>query len=100
MKYLQLKRGNALLGTLQVIDLDQPWFICEFVRASGFESVKPLFDEELALLEGSDNFDIDAWENAYSRIDDLGLQLVPTDGGTPIDEFVLHIDGQEARFRY
>jgi hypothetical protein len=100
MRYLELKRGNVRLGTLQVIDLDQPWFVCEFVSTPDFEDVKPLFDEELALLEESDTFDIEAWEKAYSRIDDLGLQLVPTDSAAPISEFLLHIDGREARFRY
>jgi hypothetical protein len=100
MEYIELKQGELLLGTLETTDLDQPWVICKFTPTPAFEAVKPLFDAELELIEGSDDLEIDAWEMAYSRIDELGLQLVPVNGEPSISEFVLHIDGSEAWFRY
>jgi len=97
MDDFEVRRGKVLLGILRLLDVDQPWFMCEFAPTPDFEDVKPLFDEELRRLEVIDD-DIDAWENAYSRIDELGLQIVPPGGGPPLTEFVLHIEGNRARF--
>jgi hypothetical protein len=100
MEYFELRRAEVLLGTLQVVDVDQPWVICTFAPTNAFDEFRPLFDHELELIEGSDNLDAETWEEAYSHIDELGLQLVPVSGATPITEFLLHIEGSEARFRY
>lgn len=93
---LTLLRGDILLGTLTVTDLDQPWFLCHFAPEAAFEAVKPLFDAELAVLEAED---VDAWESAYLDIEALRLCLVP-DVGEAIDHFLLHINDVEAWFRY
>lgn len=99
-------RGDTLLGTLTVNDLDMPWFWCHFVPETAFATVKPLFDAELAFMEAESqvqsdgvNVDIDAWESAYQEIEALGLCLVP-DVGETIDHFLLHVNGDMAWFRY
>ena len=92
-----LKRGEELLGVLRATRTDFPWVICEFERTASYESVQPLFDEELSLLEADR---MDAWESAYDRINALGLQLIDAKDEMHISEFLLHIRGDEAWFRY
>ncbi len=101
MEVWQLRRGDTLLGTLRVNSVDQPWFIGTFGATPAFEKVRPLFDEELRLLEAERNaFEQDAWEAAYERIDALRLRLVLEEGGEEFDHFLLHIQGCDAWFRY
>ena len=99
MTVLELRRGDVLLGTLHACGSDQPWLVCRFEATAAFEEVRPLFDEELRIMDSMSDLDVDAWERAYGRIDNLGLRLVPADGGDAIDAFLLHIQGQRARFR-
>ncbi len=68
---------------------------CKFEPAASFAELKPLFDDELRLLNRDD---MRAWEEAYEKIRALKLQLV--NGENEIGEFLLHIDGDEAWFRY
>jgi hypothetical protein len=92
-----LKRGEELLGVLRLTGSDFPWVNCEFEPTAAFAGVQPVFQEELRLLE-SDN--MDAWQMAYDEINALGLQLIVARDETVISEFVLHIYGNEASFRY
>jgi len=94
---LHLKRGEELLGVLHRCQPDFPWFMCSFEAGEGFSQVKQFFDEELELLESDE---IDQWEIAYERINALGLKLIDTETNQLIDEFILHIRGTEAWFRY
>jgi hypothetical protein len=102
---LKLMRGDVQLGVLTLYDLDQPWFYCHFEPEPAFEQVRPLFAAEQELLNddsGTDfdeDADEDAWVRAYQDIQRLGLLLIP-DVGEVIDDFLLHIDGTEAWFRY
>ncbi len=102
MSKFALRRGYERLGTLEIVGIDQPWFMCKFEATPAFEPFRPLFDEELKLLEQERDDDKDwaDWETAYSRIDELGLCIGALDGGNDITEFLLHIKGEEARFRY
>jgi hypothetical protein len=93
---LELRRGGDLLGVLSYVGTDMPMFIYRFEPTLRFSEVQPLFDEELRLLNADE---MDAWESAYDKINALGLTLEPTDGGPPIREFILHIEGREAWFR-
>jgi hypothetical protein len=43
---------------------------------------------------------IDEWEAAWDQIAAPALRLEPTDGRGPIVEFLVHIDGEEAWWRY
>jgi hypothetical protein len=84
------------LGRLDSTTLDMPWTYCRFAAGPAFREVAELFATELDLLNRDQ---MDEWMEAYERIDALGLELQPTDGGKPIREFLLHIDGEEAWFR-
>src|SRR5262245_6111313 len=92
-----LMQGEGCLGNLQPSDLGQPWVYSMCTPSAEFESVMTLFEDEVALLNSHEE-DWDAWEKAYQRIEDLGLRLVPQDGGPAIEEFLLHIDGDVACF--
>jgi hypothetical protein len=97
MLELHLKRGEELLGVLHQYDLDQPWFTCKFEPTAGFSQVRHLFQEELELLESDQ---MDEWQIAYERIHALGLKLIDIQSHKEIDDFLLHIQGTEAWFRY
>ena len=94
---LHLKQGGKLLGTLCPYDSDMFWTNCKFESTEAFQKFKPLFDEELRLLEDED---WDKWEEVYNRITSLKLELINLENGKIIDEFLLHIQDDEARLRY
>ena len=97
MEKWTLMIGDSVLGMLTLDDLDMPWLCCHFTPTPSFEQVRPLFVAELEVLEGQ--WDEEQWEKAYAAIVALELRLVGDDGQI-IDEFLLHIDGDTARFRY
>ena len=84
---------------LSKAEVDQPWFICSFSPTAAFEEVKPLFDRELELLNAGDSEE-DAWEEIMGQIDALKLRLTEAENGNNIEEFLLHIQNDEAWFRY
>jgi hypothetical protein len=94
---LQLKRGDELLGILCSYGNDFPWIKCNFERAGSFGEVKSLFEEELRLLDADD---MEAWEICYEQIYALGLRLVDEEDMKEIGEFLLHIRGDKAWFRF
>ena len=89
-------RGKTLLGTLTRTGGDMPWWEGTFEAASGFRTVRSMFDRERELLDADR---MDEWQEAYDKLAD-GLRLEPTDGDEPITEVLLHIDGQQAWWRY
>ena len=93
----QLKQEDILLGTLCSYDLDFPWLLCKFESAEAFKQIKSLFDEERKLLESDD---MEKWEVPYSKIDDLNLRLINQEDKKIISDFLIHIQGDEARIRY
>ena len=97
MPHYYLYRGEWLLGALTHTDDDFPWHNGTFEPAPEFEEVRPLFERELALLNADR---MDEWEAAWGAIASLGLRLVPASAGADIDEFLLHIDGAQAWWRY
>ncbi|MBW3625647.1 MAG: hypothetical protein KY468_19820 [Armatimonadetes bacterium] len=97
MNAWDLMKGDELLGHLDLRNIDQPIFFCTFIPTEAFDRYRPLFEGELALLEEDR---LKEWEAAYQKIDDLGLILRSTENGDTIDDFLLHIDGDEAWFRY
>ena len=90
-------RNGMLLGTLTRTGSDMPWWEGDFAPAPGFDSVRPMFDRERELLDSDD--DMDAWGRAWEELA-VGMVLVPLDGRPPITEFLLHINGREAWWRY
>ena len=98
-----LDRDGTELGTLLVVSVDQPWFICNFEPRSAFESIRPLFDEEFRLLhetpKGDDAERWASWEAAYGRIGALGLRVISKSRNEQYTDPFLHIDGRRAQFR-
>jgi hypothetical protein len=94
---LQLMHGTTVLGTLTKTDVDMPWVQCTFVPTPAFATIQPLFEAEQQAL--TDQNDV-LWEQLYEQIDALGLRLVNQDKGQSIGQFLLHIDGDQAWFRY
>jgi hypothetical protein len=93
----RLYRDQELLGELVVTDPDQPWLNARFHATPAFETVRPLFAEELRLLDAIDD-DYEAWEAAYDRIQDVVSLAAPD--GRRVPEFLLHIQGQDAWWRW
>ena len=90
----RLQRHNELVGEITVDGVDFPWLEGHFEPGHAFAAVKPLFEQELALLEADDN---QAWEDAYERINQT-MKLIAPDG--PVAEFLLHIKDERAWFRW
>lgn len=89
--------GQDVLGEIWVTGVDFPWAEGSWVQADAFGRVQPLFEAELDLLnKGSVPAE---WEAAYRRILDMGVRLRRPDG-RPVPEFLLHIEGQRAWFRW
>ena len=95
---LHLKLQDNLLGTLTVYKTDFPWIFCHFEPTSEFDSVQPLFDKELQLVNSE--VDWEEWDKTYQTLSDLNLRIIDTITKEEIKEFLLHIDGTEAWFRY
>ncbi|WP_282202409.1 hypothetical protein [Kitasatospora fiedleri] len=93
----QIKRGDGLIGTLVLEEVDMFWTDCRFVPSPGWENLRPLFE---ALRDAWRTGDTDAAVEADEAIHAVGLVLVPMDGGAPLTKFLLRINGNKARFRY
>jgi hypothetical protein len=93
----QLVRGDELLAELVVTAGDFPWLNAQVRPVAGFEEVRPLFEEELRRLDHLDD-DPAPWEAAYRRIRQAVCLLAPD--GRPVPEFLLHIEGDNAWWRW
>ena len=101
---LQLVRGDALLGTIDVKpgEADYPWHSGVFRPAAGFEPVRELFEYELRLLRANtsdDSAQWDDWEAVHAELHEPGLRLQAPDKSYVADEILIHIDGEEAWWR-
>jgi len=95
--HLTAADGTAL-GRLELAEGgDMFWSDYRFTPTPAFEQIAPLFADELALLNRGE---METWEVAYQRIVDLGIELRAEDCDDTIREFILHVDGSEARLRY
>ena len=94
---LLLKRGEELIGVLTSSDTDFPWVNCVFEPAAAFADLQSSFEEELRLLDADK---MEEWQGAYDRILALGLKLIDTKDHKDVGEFLLHIRGNEAWFRF
>jgi hypothetical protein len=101
---LELVRGNAVLGTIDVKsdEADFPWFSGAFHPTAEFELVRDLFDQELGLLRANtadDSAQWDDWEAIHAELHEPGLRLRSPDKSYEADEILIHIDGAEAWWR-
>jgi len=97
MSEFLLKQNDKLLGTLRLQTIDQPYFHCRFEATEAFQLIKWFFDEELKLLNGED---FEVWDEFYNQITNFNLMLVVSENGEIIKSFLLHIENDEAWFRY
>ncbi|MHC5908580.1 hypothetical protein ACVNF4_32570 [Streptomyces sp. S6] len=96
-----LMRGDIRIGELREYEIDQPTFLCRFTPGPGWEAVRTWF-EHWETLRGPDP-DGSRTMRVVKPIRDLGLTLVPDDGGAPMalfQECVVRIDSETARLRY
>lgn len=97
----ELREGSSVLGVITVDDLDFPWLSGSFAAAPGFARWAPVFAESSRMLDELADVDDPAgwehWEAWYDRIS-TALTLVAPAG--PVAEFLLHIDGARASFRW
>jgi hypothetical protein len=93
----QVVHGDELLAELVVTGGDFPWLKAQVRPAARFVEVQPLFEDELRRLDHLDE-DPAPWEAAYDRIRQA-VRLLAPDGRT-VAEFLLHIDGDDAWWRW
>ncbi|OEJ35535.1 hypothetical protein [Streptomyces subrutilus] len=91
----RLMRRGALLGTITITEADFPWLRGRFTPEPAFAEVRPWFEAVLALLEAEVHDE--RFDAAYEPIPQA-LALVSPNG--PVADFLLHIDGEEAWFRW
>ena len=98
MRTFEIYADNVHLGTItEQGNFDMFWAEETFTPAPAFASFQPLFDRERRLLEADR---MEEWQEAWDEIEQHGLRLVPADGSEPISEFLVHIDGRTAWWRY
>ena len=96
MKRWNLVKDGVRLGSLTHTRSDQPFHYYYFEPTQAFAEIAPLFVRELRSLNGDD---ADQWVRDYDRIERLQLALVAPDGSAQIDQFILHVSGNELWFR-
>jgi hypothetical protein len=93
----ELKQGDSLVGTLVFESQDMFWSDCRFQPGPCWPSLRPLFDRS---RDAWRSHDADAGVAADEAIRAAGLVLQPNDGEPAITDFLLRIEGSEARFRW
>lgn len=93
-----LRRGDDVIAELVVTGGDFPWLHASVLPGAGFDALRPLFDDEVRLCQDVDGDGAAAWEAAYDRIRQAVSLIAPD--GQPVPEFLLHIDGEDAWWRW
>ncbi|WP_247675084.1 hypothetical protein [Micromonospora sp. M51] len=78
-------------------DVRRTWLNARVDRREGLAEVRTLFAKELRLLDGVDE-DAESWERAYEAVRNTVTLRYPD--GQEVPEFLLHIDGNEAWWRW
>ncbi|MEV6374763.1 hypothetical protein [Micromonospora musae] len=94
---LHRRDDGRVLADLVVTGGDFPWLNARVDQREGLAEVRPLFAEELRLLDAGD-VAVEAWESAYEAIRNAVTLRSPE--GHDVPEFLLHIDGNEAWWRW
>ena len=93
-----LRRGDDVVAELVVTGGDFPWLHATVRPSAGFDALRTLFDDEVRLCQDADGDGSAAWEAAYDRIRQAVSLIAPD--GQPVPEFLLHIEGQDAWWRW
>ncbi|MFI7393096.1 hypothetical protein [Streptomyces tendae] len=88
---------GAEIGEILIEDADFPWLSGRFRAGPAYGAVRDLFARELALVERDGAEHRAAWEAVSAEIE-RRVRLVSPDG--PVAEFLLHIEGDRAWFRW
>ncbi|CAM5641449.1 hypothetical protein [Streptomyces aurantiogriseus] len=89
--------GEERAGEIVIDDGDFPWLSGRFRPGPAYGAVEPLFSRELALLNNDLDANLEEWEAVYAEIR-RRVSLTSPDG--PVPEFLLHIEGDRAWFRW
>jgi hypothetical protein len=92
-----LKSDDTALGSLSLIDIDQPWFRCHFTPGEGWEQVRELFEAQAEAVDSGDQAQM---IEAIGAVRGLPLQLHPQEGDETITPVMIQIRGDKANFRY
>lgn len=93
---LQRRTDGQTVAALVVVGGDFPWLNARVEPREGFEVFLPLFAEDLAQADRTD--DGAAWDQAYHAIRAALSLRYPN--GDEVPEFLLHIDGPDAWWRW
>ncbi|MFI7404226.1 hypothetical protein ACIBW9_27725 [Streptomyces sp. NPDC049541] len=93
----RVRSGAEPVGEILIDDADFPWLSGRFTAGPAFESVRDLFARELALMDQDHEEHWQEWETTYDEIT-RRVSLSSPDG--PVAEFLLHIEGDRAWFRW
>ncbi|MDH2428419.1 hypothetical protein [Sphaerisporangium sp. TRM90804] len=93
-----LRSGEEVVGAIHVNDGEFPWLSGRFIRRPAFARFEQLFADELVLVKTAGDDALQAWASVYDRIN-AALDLLTPDGER-VAEFLLHIDGERAWFRW
>ncbi|MDQ0766413.1 hypothetical protein QFZ32_000924 [Streptomyces canus] len=93
----KVRSGDEAVGDILIDEADFPWLAGRFTAGPGFAGVRELFARELALVEEDDEERQQQWEEAYDEVRRRVSLHAP---GGPVPEFLLHIEGDRAWFRW
>jgi hypothetical protein len=85
------------VGEIVIDEADFPWLSGRFTPGPGYTAVRDLFVRELALLKQDHEEHVEAWEAAY---DEIRRRVFLSSPEGPVPEFLLHIEGERAWFRW
>ncbi|TDB82086.1 hypothetical protein [Micromonospora sp. KC721] len=94
---LHRRSDGGALADLVVTGGDFPWLNGRVDPKDGFAEVRQLFAEELRLLDDIDE-NAESWERAYDAVRNAVTLRCPE--GQEVPEFLLHIDRNEAWWRW
>ncbi|MGW6709007.1 hypothetical protein ACWGDE_29520 [Streptomyces sp. NPDC054956] len=96
----RLVRHGQALGAVTVESHDFPWLYGRFEPEPDFEQVRPWFEAVQTLMaeEIDDEGFGESFDSAYAPIAEELTFVTPA--GLPASDFLLHIDGGEAWFRW
>ncbi|WP_341720075.1 hypothetical protein QQG74_10360 [Micromonospora sp. FIMYZ51] len=93
---LHRRDDDQVLAELVVTGGDFPWLDARVQPRDGLAELRPLFAEQLRRLDG--DTDVETSESAYEAIRKAVTLRYPE--GDEVPEFILHIDGDAAWWRW
>lgn len=93
----EIWHGDSLVGALWDVSVDQPWFLCRFVPAVGWDELSPLFAaQEETRSRGFPEHLI----GAVVAVRELHVEMRDVAGGEPIRPWMIYLAEGRASFRY